>query len=234
MVADTLHHLREMAQHLARDCPPGQEELMDHLMGSHHDPHRRSTATVTVRRISMVLHTATEIGRGTGSETETEHHEAGLLLGQGTMSIRTFRPTNVSVWTATSKTGDDEIGLTLTRAAGREVDHPQQEGCLIERGTIVDRIARLHLLGDSVPHGGTMTVTFTIRRLTWRNGVVTPVFHGNHDNPRGGLIRFTLKNRPLYEGRTAILYSGSIFDGNTMRVIQCVATLMAAAAAVDS
>lgn len=209
MVADTLHHLRGMAQHLARDCPLGQEELMDHLMGSHHDPHRRSTATVTGRHISMVPHIATEIGTGNETGTETEHHEADLSLGQGTMSIRTFRPTNVSVWTATSKTGDDEIGPTLTRAAGREVDHPQQEGCLIERGTIVDRIARLHLFGDSVPHGGTMTVTLTIRRLTWRNGVVTPVFHGSHDNHRGGLIRFTLKKRPQDEGRTVILYSGS-------------------------
>lgn len=181
---------------------------MDHRTGSHHGPRLRSTATVTAKHISMVLHTATEIGIGTETGTETEHHEADLSLGQGTMSIRTFRPTNVSVWTATSKTDDDEIGPISTRAAGREVDHPQREECLIERGTIVDRIARLHLLGDSNPQGGTMTATCTIRHRIWRNGVVTPVFRGNHDNHRGGLIRVTLKKRLQDEGRTAILDSG--------------------------
>lgn len=197
MVADTLHHLREMAQRPARDYPPGQEELMDHLTGSHHGPHLRSTATVTEKHISMVLHTATEIGTGTATGTEIEHQEADRSLGQGTMSTHTFRPTNVSVWTATSKTGDDEIGPTLTRAAERAVGRPRQGGYLTERGTIVDRISRLHLLGDSDPHGGTMTVACTIRRhRTWRNGAVTPVFHGNHDSRRGGRIRYTLKNRP--------------------------------------
>lgn len=197
MVADTLHRLRGTAQRPARDYLPGQEGLMDHLMGSHHGPHLRSTATVTEKHISMVPHTATEIGTGTETGTETEHQEADLSSGQGTMSTHTFRPTNVSVWTATSKTGDDEIGPTLTRAAGRAAGRPQQEGYLTERGTIVDRITRLHLLGDSDPHGGTMTGPCMIRRHpTWRNGVVTLVFRGNHDNRRGGLIRNTLKNRP--------------------------------------
>lgn len=127
----------------------------------------------------MELHTGIEIGIGIG--TGTEYHGVGLPQEQGTTSTHTSRPINATVSTATSKTGDDEIGQNLIHVAEHEVDHPQQGGYLIERGTVVDRIASLCLPGNRTPHGAMTTVANTIMDLTWLKSVSAPVVHNSHD-----------------------------------------------------
>lgn len=92
-VVDTLRHLRGMAQHLARDCQPGPEDLM----ASRRAHHLQSTITVTEKHTWMALRIGIVNVTGNETETVTGHHEVGLSLGQGTTSTHISRRTNANV-----------------------------------------------------------------------------------------------------------------------------------------